>query len=147
MSRLTTIPSGTLAKLGFFFLLIALSDILKSQRHLRQHLHFSKFITLTQVKFKHLNISLLCKFASYLDSETYSWDYFLRRCCLLILGFWTGIAGALYNMDWNLEFEVVSITVPIETLVQNRFFLRSRETRFENLKTTHRVDLDKPKAG
>jgi len=27
----------------------------------------------------------------------------------LILGFWTGIAGALYNMDWNLEFEVVSI--------------------------------------
>ena len=38
-------------------------------------------------------------------------------------------------------------TVPIETLVQNRFFLRSRETRFENLKTTHRVDLDKPKAG
>src|SRR5271154_2976795 len=104
MSRLTTIPSGTLAKLGFFFLLIALSDILKSQRHLRQHLHFSKFSTLTQVKFQPLNTSLLCKFASYLDSETYSWDYFSRRCCLLIpVGFWTGIAGALYHMDWSLK--------------------------------------------
>src|SRR5271154_106888 len=111
MSRLTTIPSGTLAKLGFFFLLIDSSDILKSQRHLRQHLHFSKFSTLTQVKFQHLNISLLCKFASYLDSETYSWDYFLRRCCLLILGFWTGIAGALYNMDWSLK------SFPVEHII------------------------------
>src|SRR5271170_5002992 len=104
MSRLTTIPSGTL-------FLIDSSDILKSQRHLRQHLHFSKFSTLTQVKFQHLNISLLCKVASYLDSETYSWDYVLRRCCLLILGFWTGIAEALYNMDWSLK------SFPIEHII------------------------------
>ena len=39
------------------------------------------------------------------------------------------------------------ITVGTETLGQTCFFLRQRETRFENLKTTHRVDLDKPKVG
>ena len=76
---------------------------------LRQHLHSSKFSTLAspQVKFQHLDISLLRKFASFLHSETYSWDYFLRRCCLWILGFLDWHCGG--TLQCGLEFEVISI--------------------------------------
>ena len=45
-----------------------------------------------------------------------------------------------FGSDWGSRITELTIGQPW-------FFLRQRETRFENLKTTHRVDLDKPKAG
>ena len=112
-----TLPSGTLAKLEFFFLLIALTcsslnaSPTTSSFFKVQHPH---------LPLQHLNISLLPKFASYLHSDTYSWDYFLRRCCLLILSFLDWHCGG--TLQYGLEFEVIACILMCDKCVENPFY-------------------------
>ena len=63
-----------------------------------------------------------------------------RKVVMIFIWFRTGCQG-LQNRQYSWDVN----TVGTETLGQTCFFLRQRETWFENLKTTHRVDLDKPK--
>ena len=91
------LPSGTHLKLGVLCLIDS-SEILNTSD--------SIFICQSSatLSLSSFNISLLCKFISYLHSEAYGWDYFLRRCW----AFWTGIVVGLYNMEYGLEVKVIA---------------------------------------
>ena len=71
-----------------------------------------------------------------------------RVLVMRIRGIKYKIALELAGKNMTLHFKIFGlVTVGTETLGETCFFLRQRETLFENLKTTHRVNLNKLKAG
>jgi hypothetical protein len=102
-----TLPSlGTLAKLGFFFLLIALTYLpTQVSMRLGKHPHSSKFSTLTSLRSSSINIWTYPSYANSLPTSTLKLTVgiiFWEGVVFWIWAFWTGIAAALYNMDWSL---------------------------------------------